>query len=70
MAPSMPNYLVVDSSILIFYVRKGKLENFCRRKEANYKVIIPSDSAGLFAGCLGCWLETFKFVVNNTVYSG
>ena len=26
LAPLMPSYLVVDSSILIFYDRKGKLE--------------------------------------------
>jgi hypothetical protein len=42
LAPSMPNYLVVDSSILIFYDRKGKLENFLQgKKKQNYKVIIP-----------------------------
>jgi hypothetical protein len=42
LAPSMPNYLVVDSSILIFYDRKGKLENFLHaKKKQNYKVIIP-----------------------------
>jgi len=38
----MPNYLVVDSSILIFYDRKGKLHDFLRqKKKENYKVIIP-----------------------------
>lgn len=38
----MLSYLVVDSSILIFYERKGKLEDFLRqKKKANYKVIIP-----------------------------
>jgi hypothetical protein len=38
----MPNYLVVDSSILIFYDRKGKLETFLQaKKKQNYKVIIP-----------------------------
>ena len=38
----MPNYLVVDSSILIFYDRKGKLEDFLQaKKKQNYKVIIP-----------------------------
>ena len=38
----MPNYLVVDSSILIFYDRKGKLADFLReKKKENYKVIIP-----------------------------
>jgi rRNA-processing protein FCF1 len=41
-APLMLSYLVVDSSILIFYERKGKLEDFLRqKKKANYKVIIP-----------------------------
>jgi hypothetical protein len=41
-ARSMLSYLVVDSSILIFYERKGKLEDFLRqKKKANYKVIIP-----------------------------
>jgi hypothetical protein len=38
----MLSYLVVDSSILIFYERKGNLEDFLRqKKKANYKVIIP-----------------------------
>ena len=38
----MPSYLVVDSSILIFYDRKGKLEDFLRqKKKENFKVIIP-----------------------------
>jgi rRNA-processing protein FCF1 len=39
---SMPKYLVVDSSILIFYDRKGKLVDFLlEKKKENYKVIIP-----------------------------
>jgi hypothetical protein len=38
----MPSYLVVDSSILIFYERKGKLADFLQQKQKeNYKVIIP-----------------------------
>jgi hypothetical protein len=38
----MPRYLVVYSSILIFYDRKGKLDDFLRqKKKENYKVIIP-----------------------------
>ncbi|MGO8805519.1 MAG: hypothetical protein ACLQO7_02795 [Candidatus Bathyarchaeia archaeon] len=38
----MPSYLVVDSSILIFFDRKGKLNDFLRqKKKENYKVIIP-----------------------------
>ena len=42
-APLMPSYLVVDSSILIFYDRKGKLEDFLRqKKKENYKVVIPN----------------------------
>ena len=42
LALSMPNYLVVDSSTLIFYDRKGKLENFLQaKKKQNYKVVIP-----------------------------
>jgi len=41
-APLMLSYLVVDSSILIFYERKGKLEDFLQqKKKANYKVVIP-----------------------------
>ena len=41
-APLMPSYLAVDSSILIFYDRKGKLEDFLQqKKKENYKVIIP-----------------------------
>ena len=41
-APSMPSYLAVDSSILIFYDRKGKLEDFLRqKKKENFKVVIP-----------------------------
>jgi hypothetical protein len=42
LTPSMPNYLVVDSSVLIFYDRKGKLDDFLQqKKKENYKVIIP-----------------------------
>jgi|WetSurMetagenome_2_1015567.scaffolds.fasta_scaffold269026_2 hypothetical protein len=42
LALSIPNYLVADSSILIFYDRKGKLEDFLRqKKKENYNVIIP-----------------------------
>ena len=42
LAPSMPSCLVVDSSILIFFDRKGQLEDFLRqKKKENYKVIIP-----------------------------
>ena len=42
LAPSMPKCLVVDSSVLIFYDRKGKLEDFLlAKKKENYKVIIP-----------------------------
>jgi len=38
----MPSCLVVDSSILIFLDRKGKLEGFLRQKEKeNYTIIIP-----------------------------
>ena len=38
----MPSFLVVDSSILIFYDRKGKLLDFLlQKKKENYKVIIP-----------------------------
>jgi hypothetical protein len=38
----MPRYLLVDSSILIFYDRKGKLEDFLQqKKKEDYKVIIP-----------------------------
>jgi hypothetical protein len=38
----MPSCLVVDSSVLIFFDRKGKLEDFLRqKKKENYKVIIP-----------------------------
>jgi rRNA-processing protein FCF1 len=37
-----PNWLVVDSSVLIFFDRKGTLEDFLRqKKKENYKVIIP-----------------------------
>ena len=42
LAPSMPSYLIVDSSILIYFDRKGQLEDFLRqKKKENYKVIIP-----------------------------
>ena len=42
LAPSMPSFLVIDSSILIFFDRKGQLEDFLRqKKKENYKVIIP-----------------------------
>jgi ribosomal protein S30 len=42
LAPSMPSCLVIDSSILIFFDRKGQLEDFLRqKKEENYKVVIP-----------------------------
>ena len=42
LAPSMPSYLIVDSSILIFFDRKGQLEDFLRqKKKENYKVMIP-----------------------------
>jgi hypothetical protein len=38
----MPSYLIIDSSILIYLDRKGKLEDFLRqKKKANYKVTIP-----------------------------
>ncbi len=38
----MPNYLVVDSSVILFFDRKGKLEEFLfQKKNENYKVIIP-----------------------------
>ena len=38
----MLSCLVVDSSILIFLDRKGKLEGFLRQKrKENYKIIIP-----------------------------
>ena len=38
----MHSYLVVDSSILIFYDRKGRLADFLRqKKKENFKVIIP-----------------------------
>ena len=38
----MPSCIVVDSSILIFYDRKGKLEDFLQqKKKENCKVIIP-----------------------------
>ena len=38
----MPSYLVVDSSIVIFFDRKGKLEDFLRQKrKENYNVMIP-----------------------------
>lgn len=42
LARLMPNYLVVDSSIIIFFDRKEKLDEFLRRKKKeNYKVVIP-----------------------------
>lgn len=38
----MPKRLVVDSSVLIFFDRKGKLDDFLREKrQEDYKVIIP-----------------------------
>ncbi len=38
----MPSRLVVDSSILIFFDRKGKLEEFLQqKKKENYRVLIP-----------------------------
>jgi len=38
----MPNPLIVDSSILIFFDRKGKLEDFLRQKmKENYEVKVP-----------------------------
>ncbi len=38
----MPNYLVVDSSVLIFYDRKGELEDFLQQKrKENYCIVIP-----------------------------
>jgi len=38
----MPSYLAVDSSILIFYDRKKKLEAFLQqKKKENFTVIIP-----------------------------
>jgi hypothetical protein len=38
----MPNYLVVDSSVLIFYDRKKMLEDFLRqKKKENIIVVIP-----------------------------
>ena len=41
-AYSMSSCLVLDSSILIFFDRKGKLEDFLhQKKKENYKVIIP-----------------------------
>ena len=41
-ASSMPKHLVVDSSILIFYDRKGELEAFLQqKKKENYNDIIP-----------------------------
>ena len=42
LANLMPNYLVVDSSVLIFFDRKGKLDEFLQeKKKENYTVIIP-----------------------------
>src|SRR3972149_11844355 len=41
-ASLMPSYLAIDSSIIIFYDRKGKLEAVLqRKKKENYKVIVP-----------------------------
>ena len=41
-AHSMPSCLVLDSSILIFFDRKGQLEDFLRqKKKENFKVVIP-----------------------------
>ncbi len=38
----MPKYLIVDSSILIFFDRRGKLEDFLRqKKKENYTLTIP-----------------------------
>ncbi|MCW4007384.1 MAG: hypothetical protein NWF09_01650 [Candidatus Bathyarchaeota archaeon] len=38
----MRRYLVVDSSVLIFYDRRGALEDFLRqKKKENYTVVIP-----------------------------
>jgi len=38
----MPSCLVVDSSVLIYFDRKGKLEEFLlQKKKENYKVIVP-----------------------------
>ncbi len=38
----MPSYLVLDSSIVIFFDRKGKLEDFLQQKrKENYTVVIP-----------------------------
>lgn len=38
----MPNYLVVDSSVLIFYDRKGELQDFLQRKrKENYRFVVP-----------------------------
>ena len=38
----MHSFLAVDSSILIFYDRKRKLEDFLQRKmKENYRVVIP-----------------------------
>ncbi len=38
----MPNHLVVDSSVLIFFERKSRLEEFLQqKKKENYEVVIP-----------------------------
>ena len=38
----VPSYLVVDSSVLIFYDRKGKLDAFLQqKKKENYRITIP-----------------------------
>src|SRR3972149_11325638 len=42
LANLMPSYLVVDSSVLIFFDRKGRLDEFLQeKKKENYRVIIP-----------------------------
>ena len=42
LAHLMPKHLVVDSSVLIFFDRKGKLDDFLQEKrQENYKVVIP-----------------------------
>ncbi|MGD6805846.1 MAG: hypothetical protein ACQCN4_02680 [Candidatus Bathyarchaeia archaeon] len=37
----MPNCLVVDSSVLIFFDKKGKLDFLRQKKKENYKAVIP-----------------------------
>ncbi len=42
LALSMANVLVVDSSVIVFYDRKGKLEDFLQqKKKENCKVMVP-----------------------------